>query len=124
MDAVLKFYEQFSIHEEIECHSAWAGYNASGLAIDKMLRGKKPFTYILRGGEHQNETEKSYYVSFVRNDGTIAHVPFIVYILVDGWYYQNTGMGGPYNNQVSIENVLPRIMHCGEQDVCTPMRAS
>lgn len=108
-----------SIHREIQNHPTWYG-NISGLSADKMLRGRTtPYLYILRAGENERENETDYYVSFILPDLTIRHQPFIITVTPEGWYYENTGGGGPYI-QESIDDVLHLMMHC-QKDDCVPL---
>ncbi len=109
-----------SIHQEIQNHATWYG-NISGLTADKMLRGRKtPYLYILRTGENETETQTDYYVSFILPDLTIRHQPFVITVTPEGWYYENTGVGGPYA-EGSIEDVLHLMMHC-EKEECVPLK--
>ena len=107
--------EVFSIEDEITFHPSWMGH-LSGLDADKLLRGQKPFTYILREGESRS----AYYVTFVQSDKTVRHTPFVLTQAQDGWYYENGGAGGPFNEQVTIDEVIPSIIHC-EEGACTPL---
>jgi hypothetical protein len=121
MSAKLDKLKVRAIHRDIETHPAWYG-NISGLAADKMLRGRKtPYVFFLRTGEKWSNTtnETNYYVSFLLPDLTIRHQPFTVTVTEEGWYYENTGGGGPYTHE-SIEDVLHLIMHC-QKGECIPL---
>jgi len=108
-----------AIHQEIQSHIAWYG-DISGLKAEKMLREiQTPYVYILRAGEIDLGNQKDYYVSYVLEDLTIKHQPFVVMDTPDGWYYENSGGGGPYE-EASIFDVLHLIMHC-QQDEITPL---
>lgn len=99
-----------SIVQELEEHPAWHG-RLSGLDAEKMMRGRKiPYLYILRAGEY----EMDYYVTFVLPDLSIKHQPFVIIASPEGWYFENTGNGGPFTT-ASIDDVLHLIMHCGKQ---------
>lgn len=99
-----------SIEIELQNHASWLGY-VSGLKAEKMLRGQKPYTYVVRTGEFAGD----YYVTHVLANGAIAHTPFIVTITNDGWHFENTSGWGPYL-YATLDHVLPLIMHCeGEQ---------
>ena len=99
-----------SIVREIEEHPAWHG-RVSGLEAEKMMRGRKiPYLYILRAGEYETD----YYVTFLLPDLSIKHQPFIITDTAEGWYFENTGGGGPFTT-ASIDDVLHLIMHCGKQ---------
>ena len=101
-----------AIKQELKMHKAWKG-RLSGLQADKMLRGQTtPYLYILREGETETETETDYYVSFVLPDLSIKHQPFVITIAPEGWYYENSGAGGPFTDLVSIDDVLYLMMHC------------
>jgi hypothetical protein len=116
MSANAKKFAVHSIHRDIESHTAWYG-KISGLVADKMLRDRKtPYLYILRAGERDLGQETDYYVSFILPDLTIRHQPFVITVTPEGWYYENTGTGGPYA-QESIEDVLHLMMHCNKEDI-------
>lgn len=109
MSALLEQETQmYCVLDSITDHPAWLDH-VSGLKADKMLRGKKTFQYVLRAGEFDQE----YYVSFVGEDGSIRHVPFVISVKPEGWYYENAAGSGPYKEE-PIDHVLHRIMHCEE----------
>ncbi len=120
MSALSNKLQEFSIFEGIECHPAWHGL-MTGIDTERMLRKiQVPYTYILRKGEHSTvENEEHYYVSFVLPDQTVKHQALVVMIGADGWYYENTKPGGPYQN-LSLDPVLHLIMHC-EEGQCIPL---
>ena len=98
------------IVQEIEGHPAWHGH-LSGMEAEKLMRGRKiPYLYILRAGEH----EADYYVTFILPDLSIRHQPFVITTTAEGWFFENTGCGGPFTT-ASIDDVLHLIMHCGKQ---------
>lgn len=100
-----------TINEEITSHKAWYG-NISGLAAEKMLRGRKtPYLFMLRKGENQNGNKVDYYVSFILPDLSIRHQPFVIEITSEGWDWENTS-GGTCSPEASIEDVLYLMMHC------------
>lgn len=110
-----------SIINEIESHPSWLG-NISGLKAERMLKKwKKPYLYVLRSGENAGETETDFYVSFILPDLSIRHQPFIITLSQEGWYWANTGGGGP-NTEASIEDVLHLMMHCDKHE-CVPLIA-
>jgi hypothetical protein len=110
MDAILQKETLSDIESEIINHPSWLG-EVSGLKAEKLLkvnnRNKTPYVYVLRAGENNLD----YYVTFFRPDGVIEHRPFAIMLSPEGWYYENTGGGGPYRD-ASIEDVLHSIMHC------------
>ncbi|MFS8564122.1 MAG: hypothetical protein LVR00_07350 [Rhabdochlamydiaceae bacterium] len=98
-----------SIEQEIADHPAWHE-SLSGLAAEKLLRGRKtPYLYLLRAGE----SVMSYYVTFLRPDLTIEHRPFVITLSPEGWHYENGNTGGPFA-RASIDDVLHLIMHCAK----------
>lgn len=98
-----------SIEQEIANHPAWHG-RMSGLSAEKLLRGRKtPYLYILRAGEN----EMDYYITFVLPDLSIKHQPFVITVTAEGWYYENSGNGGPFTT-ASIDDVLHLMMHCNK----------
>lgn len=116
MSAILNRSEEDSIHEEIQSQLAWHG-NVSGLSAEKTLRGRKtPYLYVLRAGELDHGDQKDYYVSYLLEDLTVKHQPFTVKVAPEGWYYENTGGGGPFP-QASIQDVLHLIMHCKKEEI-------
>lgn len=120
MSVALKKPNMDAINHEIRSHQAWKG-RLSGLQADKMLRDQKtPYLYILREGENKSETETDYYVSFVLPDLSVKHQPFVITTTSEGWYYENSGAGGPYTDMASIDDVLYMIMHC-KQGVNQPL---
>lgn len=120
MSAIVQSLIASCIQQDIQQHTAWVG-NISGLKAEKMLRGlKRPYTYVLRGGETQIGNETDYYVSFILPDLSIRHQPFVITETADGWYYENGGAGGPYV-EAEIEDVLHLMMHCRKDDP-SPLR--
>jgi hypothetical protein len=116
MSALLNKSIEDAIHEEIRSHIAWHG-DMSGLTAEKRLRERKtPHLYLIRAGEIDRGDHKDYYVSFILEDLTIKHQPFTITETAEGWYYENMGGGGPYN-QASILDVLHLIMHCQKEEI-------
>jgi hypothetical protein len=108
MSQTLTKHTSSTIELEILQHPAWLGY-VPGLMAEKLLRGKKtPYLYVLRGGEYKLH----YYATFLHADLTVRHQPFVITLSPEGWYYENYGGGGPYQDHISIEDVLYSIMHC------------
>ncbi len=116
MSAIIQNIDTQQIHDEIKSHPAWRGA-LSGLKADQMLRAKTPWAYILRKGHFEDEHEVEYYVTFAHFDGSVRHVPFVITTAIEGWYYTNTGGGGPFNYGVqSIDDVVHLIMHSLKED--------
>ncbi len=119
MSALSNKLQEFTIFEGIACHPAWHG-NMTGIDAERTLRNLKvPYLYILRKGEVAvNENEEHYYVSFILPDFSVKHQALVVSIGHDGWCYENSKPGGPYQN-LSLDPVLHLIMHC-EEGECIP----
>ncbi len=118
MSAILKQKEDLTIFDAMQLHPTWLG-QIPGIDADMMLRGKTPYTYILRDGEpslHKNE--RHFYVTYVGIDSYIRHQPVVVELGKEGWHYRNWSPGGPFNF-TSIDPVLHLIMHC-EEGQCIP----
>lgn len=96
---------------ELENHSAWHG-KITGMFCEGVLRDRAPCSYILRAGESQHH----YYLSFVKEDGTFHHQPFVVEWKSEGWFYRN---GNPHYSS-TLEGIIPKIMHC-EASKCIPL---
>lgn len=109
-----------TVRNEIELHPSWLGH-VSGLKAEKLLRNRKqPYLFVLRSGEHEDEFDTDYYITFIDSDLSIKHQPFVITVAPEGWYYENGNSGGPFTNDISIEEVLHLIMHC-HKDQCTPL---
>lgn len=107
MTAVLD--RAIDIVNDIEMNPAWLGH-IGGLAAEKMLRNRNiPYLYVLRAGEY----EMHYYVTFIHEDLTIRHQPFVVTAMPEGWYCENGGLTGPFKN-ATIDEVIPAIIHCNK----------
>lgn len=110
--------ECYSVEKNIQLHAAWLG-KISGLKAEKLLRGrKKPFLYILRAGEE----EQDYYVTFVLPNFAIKHQPFTLCDTEEGWSFVNGGCGGPFQNAI-IDDVLHLIMHCRKEELSAFVKA-
>ncbi len=110
--------KQIEIHdvlEEITHDVAWKGM-VSGLQAEALLKGQKPFVYLLRAGER----DSNFYVSFVGADYSLRHQPFEIVITPEGWYCINGAIGGPYGNMMFSE-AIHTIMHCLPTE-CSPLR--
>jgi hypothetical protein len=114
MIQVLSKHARHPIYEQIESNSVYVGL-IQGLKAEKMLRGQKPYTYIIRAGE----TENDYYVTYVDANSNVRHQPIEVTILNEGWQCENMFPYGPYTEEVVFMDVLHKVMHC-EKDEATP----
>ena len=100
-------------------HPAWQGH-ISGLAGEKMLRGKKtPYLFLLRKGELEND----YYVTFVAPDFTIHHQPFVLMEDESGWNYENGGPPPSIYLKMAFNDIIHCIMHCNKVD-CIAFRGN
>lgn len=106
--------DQTFIKEKIQNHLSWFD-RISGMKAEKLIRGKKPYHYILRSGENEN----AYYVTFCHKDGSVRHQPFTIKPSLEGWYFENGGTGGPFKD-ATIDDVLHLIMHCDKEE-CQPL---
>lgn len=118
MSACLAFLNTASILEDIVLHPSWHG-EIRGLDAEKLLRGSKPYLYLIRAGEKGTQNETNFYVSFVLPDLSVRHQPVVITLTPEGWYYENCVVGGPYLD-ATIDDVLHLIMHCNK-DECTPL---
>jgi hypothetical protein len=118
MSAILKQKEEFTIFDSMACHQAWYG-QIPGINADLMLRGKAPYTYMLREGEpSSHKNERHFYVTYVGPDSAIRHQPLVIEMRKGAWNFTNGRPGGPFNFS-SIDPVLHLIMHCQEGE-CIP----
>jgi hypothetical protein len=113
----------------VEHDVAWM-HPVTGLEAEKLLRGQKPFTFILRTGEKEAASElaalddlTNYYVTFVDATGHVRHQPFTIIKTEHGWCYENGGYGGPYNRE-SIQDVLHKIVHADCKENMIPFNNS
>ncbi len=98
--------------DQIKNHPAWHG-NIPAREAENFVKGKGPFTYILRSGEK----ERSYFITFVQNDQLIKHQYFSLEYDRKGWYYRNGEVQGPLEAIAEyINELVPIMMHCQAQD--------
>lgn len=103
-------------HEQIITHPAWHS-DISENDSEKLLRGNNPFTYLLRSGEK----EHFYFISFVKEDGSIKHQFFALEFDRRGWFYRNGGTGSPQEIvSKDLDRLIPMMMHC-DLVSCTPL---
>ena len=89
---------------ELTGHPAWHG-SLTGVSSEALLKGLAPYTYLLRTGEEKGH----FYISFVKEDLSIKHQPFVLRFSLNGWHYQNTvGAYRPTN----VADLIPLMMHC------------
>lgn len=105
--------------EQIQTHPAWHS-NVSELESEKLLRGKDAFTYLLRPGEK----EHFYFISFVKEEGSIKHQFFALEFDRKGWRYRNGGQGS-LQEVISqdISKLIPMMMHCDFRS-CIPLTSA
>lgn len=102
--------------EEIKTHVAWHP-DVSESASENLLKNKGAFTYVLRKGNK----EQSYFISFVKQDGTIKHQFFTLEYDQQGWIYRNGTTTGP--TQIvskELHKLIPMMMHC-DLLACNPL---
>ena len=95
--------------EQVKAHPAWH-FNISENDSETLLKGSRPFTYLLRAGQGEHK----YFISFVKEDGSIKHQFFnLEYGDRKGWFYRNGGTGSP-EEVVSqdLHQLIPMMMHC------------
>lgn len=106
-------------HEQIKTHLAWHS-NISENESEKLLRDNRPFTYLLRPGEK----EHFYFISFVKEDGSIKHQFFALEFDRKGWFYRNGGTGSPQEIvSKDLHQLIPMMMHCDLLS-CTPLKST
>src|SRR5271154_175014 len=94
--------------DQIKAHPAWHD-SVSESKSDMLLKDQSPFTYLLRSGEE----EHSYFISFIKEDGSIKHQFFVLEPDRKGWYYRN---GSTINSPAEIiskdiNELIPLMMH-------------
>ena len=106
-----------AVKQSILEHPAWLG-PITGLKAEKLLRqeARQPYEFVLRSGE----APCNYYVTFMLPDLSVKHQPFLITVNEDGWYSENIGRRGPFNEE-TIEDVLHLIMHC-QKDACSVLQ--
>ena len=105
--------------EQIKTHPAWHS-DISENESEKLLRDKSPFTYLLRAGEK----EHLYFISFVKENGSIKHQFFALEFDRKGWLYRNGGTTGPQEiNSKDLHQLIPMMMHC-DLLACTPLMST
>ena len=103
-------------HDQIEAHSAWNG-NLPEKNAEKILQGKGPFTYILRGGEQKY----TYFISYVKDDLSVKHQKFVLELDRKGWHYRNGVTKGLAEIlEKDLEELIPQMMHCDHR-ACIPL---
>ncbi len=101
--------------QQISAHTAWYG-NITEKESVKLLGDASPYTFILRGGDK----EHSYFISFMKKDGSIKHQNFTLELDRKGWFYKNGITDGLLEAVArDIVDLIPLMMHC-ESSVCTP----
>jgi SH2 domain-containing protein len=101
----------------IKLHPAWY-VTISEHEAEKLLQNQLPFTYLLR----QSEQEPLYFISFLKEDGSIKHQFFVLEYSRLGWYYRNGGTGGPQEIVAdNLNELIPKMMHCDPLS-CIPLQ--
>lgn len=95
--------------EQIKTHAAWHQHISENES-EILLKGKSPFTYLLRPGQE----EHSYFISFVKEDSSIKHQFFVLEIDKKGWCYRNgTTLNSPAEIiSQDVNELIPLMMHC------------
>lgn len=89
---------------EIEGHPAW--YADANLSMSEtLLKGQKPFTYILRHGDK----ELHYLLSFVDENQLVQHRPISIQysLAIKGWYFLNSVQ----HARTYLSDLIPVAMH-------------
>lgn len=102
-----------SNQEQIEGHSAWCK-SIDAKEAEVLLQGRDSLTYLLRKGEE----EKAYFITFVKEDGSIKHQRFTLEFDRKGWYYKNGGIPNSPTEIVdeTLEGLIPQMMHCNVKE--------
>ncbi|MGH2612354.1 MAG: SH2 domain-containing protein [Rhabdochlamydiaceae bacterium] len=98
--------------KQINTHPAWHG-NISEKDSEILLNNEGSFIYLLRSGEKRH----SYFISFVKKDGSIQHQSFTLELDQKGWQYRN----GSTINYNDLNKLIPLMMHCDPAS-CNPLR--
>lgn len=106
LELLLQSAVDFNLKEEF-CKHGWKGHLSSHNA-EQILKGKSPFSYLIRLGEEKSK----FTLSYVRADGAIQHVHFV---LVD-WVYGIFQNGGPF--KATLDVLIRYKMNCTESQAC------
>jgi hypothetical protein len=104
-------------HEHVKSHIAWKGGLQEHQA-EMLLQGQPPFSYVLRDGKEAY----TYFITFVKDDGTFKHQRFVLEADRKGWHYRN-GQASSHPVEVladTVEEIIPMMMHC-EPGECRPL---
>lgn len=126
--APLDLLEWIQAHqEEIDCHTAWHPQIFDSIAAEALLKNKAPFTYLLRAADKI----LSYFISFVKPDGSIKHQFFVLEPTQQGWRYRNGACdqffaGARFTSSIKdssteiiaecLHEIIPMMMHCNPED--------
>lgn len=101
---------------EIEGHPAWNA-EADLSTSEALLKGHKPFTYLLRSAEKEHH----YLLSFVDEDLLVQHRPISIRFSVEsrGWYFLNSQS----HTRNKLSDLIPIAMHC-DPSICSPLLRS
>ncbi len=120
LDTVLDVEWIQSKDQEITSHLAWHNYICE-FESEKLLKGKAPFTYLLRRGE----IDCLYHISFVKEDGhSIKHQFFVLERTGRGWLYRNGGGGAGSPHEIvsnDLNELILMMMHCELPSSANPL---
>ncbi len=108
---------------QIQKHPAWHG-NVKAEQAEALLKGGKPLTYLLRNGDK----EQSFFITFIKEDGSIKHQHFSLEFDLKGWYYKNGQVQGEPTEIIAedLNKLIPAMMHCETSrcNMCIPNTAA
>jgi hypothetical protein len=106
-----------SNQDQLIKHPAWMNDMPESKA-NWHLERKSPFTYLLRSGEK----ERAYFISFVKEDGSIKHQRFTLEVDPNKgtWLFRNGIVATPkgWTNELtaeSLDELIPMMMHCKKE---------
>lgn len=119
--APLDLLEWIQAHqEEMISQDGWHPHLSDSHGAETLLRNKAPFTYVLRAADKI----LTYFISFVKADGSIKHQFFVLEPTQQGWRYRNGCTENSPTEIVanSLKELIPMMMHC-EQEEGRPLKA-
>ncbi|MGE5196005.1 MAG: SH2 domain-containing protein [Anaerolineae bacterium] len=101
--------------DQVKSHPAWCGI-ISEQESHRLLESEEPLTYLLRGIPE----DFTYFISFIKPDGSIKHQRFVLEMDRKGWYYKNGGTDKPEEIIAdTIAELIPLMMHCPSSECKT-----